>query len=56
MVTRAELKSYLDDLKSRFLKNPNTAGIEQTICGKIDEIIRDCWGIVLRPGLSRFWP
>src|SRR5215467_9290457 len=43
MVTRAELKSYLDDLKSRFLKNPNTAGIEQTICGKIDEIIRDCW-------------
>src|SRR5215475_2809273 len=44
MVTRAELKSYLDDLKSQFLKNPNTAGIEQTICGKIDEIIRDCWG------------
>src|SRR5215468_7000123 len=44
MVTRAGLKSYLDDLKSRFLKNPNTAGIEQTICGKIDEIIRDCWG------------
>src|SRR5262252_5397532 len=44
MVTRAELKSYLDDLKSQFLKNPNTPGIEQTICGKIDEIICDCWG------------
>src|SRR5215475_8964337 len=44
MVTRAELKSYLDDLKSRFLRNPNTAGIELTICAKIDEIIRDCWG------------
>src|SRR5215469_11430983 len=44
MVTRAELKSYLDDLKSQFLQNPNTAGIEQEICGKMDEIIRDCWG------------
>jgi [protein-PII] uridylyltransferase len=43
MVTRAELKSYLDDLKSQFLKNPNTAGIEKTICGKIDEIIRECF-------------
>src|SRR5215831_11285494 len=43
MVTRGELKSYLNDLKTQFLRNPNTAGIEQTICGKIDEIIRDCW-------------
>jgi [protein-PII] uridylyltransferase len=50
MVTRAELKSYLDDLKGQFLKNPNTSGIEQTICGKIDEIIRDCWGDRASPG------
>src|SRR5262249_41327547 len=44
MVTRAELKSYLDDLKSRFLNDPSAPGIERTISGKIDGIIRDCWG------------
>src|SRR5499427_5301822 len=44
MVTRAELKSYLDDLKNRFLNDPSAAGIEKTISGKIDAIIRDCWG------------
>jgi [protein-PII] uridylyltransferase len=43
MVTRAELKSYLDDLKSQFLQDPRAAGIEKAISGKIDEIIQDCW-------------
>src|SRR4051812_7026340 len=43
MVTRAELKAYLDDLKSSFLANPSTGGIEKTICGKIDDIILGLW-------------
>jgi [protein-PII] uridylyltransferase len=44
MVTRAELKSYLDDLKSRFLKDPSAVGIEKTLSAKFDAIIRECWG------------
>src|SRR5579883_522584 len=44
MVTRAELKSYLDDLKNRFLSEPNTTDVEKTISGRIDDVIRDCWG------------
>src|SRR6516164_8057253 len=43
MVTRAELKSYLDDLKGRFMEDPNSVGIEKAISAKFDEIIRDCW-------------
>jgi len=43
MVSRAELKSFLDDLKLRFLNDPNATGVEQAISGKMDEVIRDCW-------------
>src|SRR2546430_8465167 len=42
-LTRAELKSYLDDLKNSFLTNPSTPGIERTVSAKIDEIIDDLW-------------
>src|SRR6516165_2714330 len=43
MVTRAELKSYLDGLKDTFLANPSTTGIERTISARIDEIILSFW-------------
>jgi [protein-PII] uridylyltransferase len=43
MVTRAELKSYLDGLKTAFLEHPGTTGIEKTISAKIDEIILGFW-------------
>jgi [protein-PII] uridylyltransferase len=43
MVTRAELKSYLDGLKTSFLENPGTTGIEKTISAKIDDIILGFW-------------
>src|SRR5215475_4504882 len=43
MVTRAELKSYLDGLKTAFLEQPGTPGIEKTISAKIDEIILGFW-------------
>ncbi|HEY2384129.1 MAG TPA: HD domain-containing protein [Terriglobia bacterium] len=49
MTTRAELKSYLDDLKLRFLADPNAAGIEKTISARIDDIIQECWGTRVPP-------
>src|SRR4051794_2961186 len=43
MTTRAELKSFLDDLKTRFLENPTAVTVETRITEKIDEIIREIW-------------
>src|SRR3974390_195403 len=49
MVTRAELKAYLDEVKERFLKDPNAVGLERTISARIDGIILDCWGNRVTP-------
>ena len=43
MTTRSELKTYLDDLKTRFLENPSAAGVEVAISAKIDSVIREFW-------------
>src|SRR5438105_15156003 len=43
MTTRSELKTYLDDLKVRFLRNPNVMGVETAISAKIDEVIWEFW-------------
>lgn len=42
--TRTELKSFVDDLKTRFLADPTGVRAEAVISEKIDDIIRDLWG------------
>ena len=42
--TRTELKSFVDDLKARFLADPTGIRVEAIISDKLDEIIRDLWG------------
>jgi [protein-PII] uridylyltransferase len=44
MTTRTELKSFLDDLKGRFLGQPRDVLIETTISAKLDDVIREIWG------------
>jgi [protein-PII] uridylyltransferase len=41
--TRAELKSFVDELKSKFFANP-AIRVEALISEKIDEVIRELWG------------
>src|SRR5437879_13297437 len=43
MTTRADLKSFLDDLKIRFLENPTHTPVESLISDKIDKIIQEFW-------------
>ena len=43
MTTRSDMKSFLDDLKSRFLRNPTAINVERTICARIDDLIREIW-------------
>ncbi len=42
--TRTELKSFVDDLKTRFFADPAGVNVEAIISDKLDEIIRDLWG------------
>ena len=42
--TRTELKSFVDDLKTRFLADPTAIRVEAVISQKIDEVIRELWG------------
>src|SRR2546428_7883326 len=44
MTTRADLKSFLDDLKIRFLKDPANTPVESAISEKIDNVILEFWG------------
>jgi [protein-PII] uridylyltransferase len=44
MSTRAELKSFMDDLQTQFMASPGRYAIEETISARIDTIIRDLWG------------
>src|SRR5689334_2544530 len=43
MTTRAELKSFVDDLKVRFLESPRTVEVERTISAKMADVIREIW-------------
>ena len=43
MISRSELKAYVDDLKNRFLETPKAGLVENAISAKIDEIIREMW-------------
>src|SRR5947208_13208208 len=43
MTTRADLKSFLDDLKTEFLANPASAAVETAISDRIDDVIREFW-------------
>ena len=43
MTTRTELKSFLDDLKTRFLENPISTKVETEISTRIDEVIHEIW-------------
>src|SRR5262245_31542067 len=42
--TRSELKSFVDDLKTRFFADPTGVHVEAIISEKLDEVIRDLWG------------
>jgi [protein-PII] uridylyltransferase len=42
--TRTELKSFVDDLKTRFFADPAGIRVETIISEKLDEVIRDLWG------------
>jgi UTP:GlnB (protein PII) uridylyltransferase len=44
MISRSELKAYVDDLKNLFLQTPKAGLVEIAISAKIDEIIREMWG------------
>jgi [protein-PII] uridylyltransferase len=44
MITRSELKSFVDDLKTRFYASPRAGFLESTISAKIDDIICGLWG------------
>jgi [protein-PII] uridylyltransferase len=44
MTTRADLKSFLGDLKTEFLANPAAAPVETAISDRLDEVIREFWG------------
>src|SRR5437016_731550 len=50
MTTRADLKSFLDDLKIRFLKDPANTPVESAISEKIDNVILEFWGDREAPG------
>src|SRR5438105_7854644 len=43
MTTRADLKSFLDDLKTEFLANPASLVVETAISDRIDDVIREFW-------------
>jgi len=43
MTTRADLKSFLDDLKIQFLADPASAAVETAISDRIDDVIREFW-------------
>ena len=42
--TRTELKSFVDEIKTRFFADPAAIRVERIISEKLDEVIRDLWG------------
>jgi [protein-PII] uridylyltransferase len=43
MISRTELKSFVEELKEQFLENPTKTRVENLISLRIDDIIRDFW-------------
>ena len=41
--TRTELKSFVDDVKTKFFADPTGVRVEALISEKLDEVIRDLW-------------
>jgi UTP:GlnB (protein PII) uridylyltransferase len=44
MVTRTELKSFVDEIKEQFLNDPTGTHVEAAISVRIDQVIREFWG------------
>src|SRR5262250_2973906 len=44
MISRSELKAYVDDLKNQFLEAPKAGLVENAISAKIDAVLREMWG------------
>jgi [protein-PII] uridylyltransferase len=44
MTTRAELSSFVGDLKTKFLQDPRAVSVETAISAKLDDVIREIWG------------
>src|SRR5437762_1454123 len=42
--TRTELKSFVDELKDKFLADPNGIRVETIISERLDGVIRELWG------------
>jgi [protein-PII] uridylyltransferase len=42
-MTRAEIRSCLDNLKARFLETPSMVAVERSISQKMDQVIREFW-------------
>src|SRR5215471_11539460 len=49
MISRSELKAYVDDLKNQFMQAPKAGLVENAISAKIDVVIREMWGDRLVP-------
>jgi [protein-PII] uridylyltransferase len=43
MTTRAELQSFLDGLRARFLENPSVVAVERSISARMDRVIQTFW-------------
>src|SRR5262245_34297351 len=43
VISRAEVRSLLDNLKTRFLETPSVVVVERSISNRMDDIIRDLW-------------
>lgn len=43
MMTRTELKTFVNDLKDQFFQNPTRTRVEAVISARIDEVIRQFW-------------
>src|ERR1041385_8438523 len=42
-MTRSEIRSFLDNLKVRFLETPSVIAVERSISRKMDQVIRGFW-------------
>ncbi len=49
MTTRAEIRSFLDNLKIRFLENPSMVAVERSISNEMDAVIQGFWHDFNRP-------
>ena len=45
LVTRAEIRTFVDGLKRRFLENPSVIPVERAISNRMDAVIREMWKV-----------